>query len=501
MIGSDQGENPVLFRAMLLATFAGVAEEEDLECFDSIREATGAIGDAFKSAQTILFFPAESVFGEVKGILCRALGLRVEADPALLAAAEAADPASAGSESFTLCHAGVPAGAVPFAHADGLYSGFGIRKKDQTVIVLPMHTSRTGVMLAKRAIPYLNAAYGTAIPIEPAAYVYAYALEQRLRGTGITIAVSDTKTTPLFCRYIENAGDLQKMMPVAAKAEQRGALPPDEYVVNLSITAAEFLRAPYGVAMTNAYYTGEDPTGERVVYIAVTSPRENTVREILSYYGESTADFLLRCCGEACALVEQIVDADGLLTEEDELPAETPEPHPGYRRYRTVFSVMLALLAVLFAFGVYYFTDNDYTLKDWADTYVPMVKSVLHLNGSETEPAQAANAEAKTGKTERVTAVPSTKKKEAATTRKAAETTTAREGSPTASPTVPAEDRVPMPTREQDDEDGNENEEENREEEENEDRSSGGDAGEENEEEEEGGNGENSEAENEDEEE
>ena len=409
-VGPEQDTH--LFDFMISETFSCVMDEEDeILYYDSVRDATADISRAFSSADTVLFFADEAKFAEVKHILCKALGQKLKVDQNLLSKLTQSGSMEKTDTAAAVCHAGIPDRSVPFTLSDCRFTGFGMRRSKQTVIVLPTDVARLSILLPKQVIPYLNDFYESDIPTEFAAYVYAYSLEDKLRDSDLQIAVSDTKTTALFRRYISNAGRLQDSLPVAAKAEQRGNTPPDEYVVNLSIAAAEFFRAPLGIAISNAYYTGDDADGEKKVYMAVTTESESTVREVSSYNGESTSDFLFRCCGEMCALVEQILDASdcaykAVYEEDDEIQ--------GKRVFHAVFSVFIALTAVLVAFGIYYFTANDYTLKDWARAHLPLYSYFV--------PADAPV-------TEEITTVKetTTKKKEVSTTKKADETTTAEE--------------------------------------------------------------------------
>lgn len=426
VFGTDPEENR-LFDFMIANTFREVTDENGILYFPDVRSATNEIGAAFRAADTVLFFAAEDAFADVKHILCKALGLKLRVDADLLARAARSVPGVQTDTAAAVCHAGIPEKGEPFALSDALYSGFGVRRSRQTVAVLPVGLSRTGKVLAEQVIPYLNARSETPLPTDYAAHIFAFLLEERLHDTDIVVSVSDTKTTALFRRYISSVGRLQDHMPVAAKAEQRGSIPPNEYVANLSLTAAEFFHAPYGIAMSNAYYTGEDASGEKKVYLAVTSAEDSTVREITSYYGESTADFLERCCGEMCLLADEVID-----TETAPAPLVPQEPKDEKNRhFHLYFSIILALIAVVFSFGIWYFMAHDYSLKDWAATYLPFV-----FSGEQAEKATAANASA--GAIDAV--VTETKKKETATK---AETTTETETTeravnPTASPTLPA---------------------------------------------------------------
>lgn len=412
-VGPEQDTH--LFDFMVSETFSSVMEEADeIAYYDSVRDATAAISLAFSGADTVLFFAEENRFAEVKHVLCKALGLKMRISQKHLDQLMQSGAADRSDTAAVVCHAGLPEKATPFALTDCMFTGFGVRRSRQTVIVLPMDVARLSILLSKQVVPYLNEFYGTDIPREFAAYVYAYSLEDKLRDTDLQIAVSDTKTTALFHRYISNAGRLVESMPIAAKAEQRGNTPPDEYVVNLSIAAAEFFRAPLGIAMSNAYYTGDDASGEKKVYLAVTTDEESTVREITSYYGESTSEFLTRCCGEMCALVEQIIDASNgafkAVYEED-------ADEQGKRVFHALFSVFIALTAALVAFGIYYFNANDYDLKDWARAHLPLYSYFVQDDQTEATTAVEITTEKAAKK----------KKKKVASTTEATEETAAEE--------------------------------------------------------------------------
>ena len=66
----------------------------------------------------------------------------------------------------------------------------------------------------------------------------------------------------------------------------------------------------YPVAMSNAFYTGESPESEKIVYLAVTNERETAVREIHSFSDEDIPQFLARCSGDFCVFISDIIDND-----------------------------------------------------------------------------------------------------------------------------------------------------------------------------------------------
>ena len=110
--------------------------------------------------------------------------------------------------------------------------------------------------------------------------------------------------------YVAAVNGLADRVSFAAKAEKRGSLSPADYVVNLSITAAEFFGTPYGVAISNAFYSGADPSGEKIIYLAITNEYETALREVRSVPGEEVPDMLARCCGDLCTFICDIAATD-----------------------------------------------------------------------------------------------------------------------------------------------------------------------------------------------
>ena len=190
----------------------------------------------------------------------------------------------------------------------------------------------------------------------------------------IKIAIAGTKTESLFRRFISANPALSDRIVTVRKTAARGSTPPGEHMVNLSITAAEFLGMPYGVAMSNAYYTGDDPAAPKTVYLAVTNEEETTLRKLTSFYGESTADFLFRCCRELCALLTQIINVDAGLVKTDNQD-KIKQQKKKMTRLRVFVAVLLAALLALAGFTWYYFKANNYTLQDWLARYAPFLLS------------------------------------------------------------------------------------------------------------------------------
>ena len=364
---SEQGYDEILQR-----TFADVLTDNDaIEHYSSLKDATVSIGKAFSDSDTVMFFAEINKLAETKEILCKALGLNLVVDETLLSGAlKSASPTELDSAFFNVCHAGIAEGSKVFALKDSLFAGFSCKRGRQTVLLLPFSGERTRVLLISQVIPYLNSEMGVRLPTAPLQFYYAEQLNVSASRENVKIAVAGTKTAEVFLRYLSYSPNLPERIVTTSKAEKRGNTPPNQYVVNLSITAAEFLGLPYGVAMSNAYYVGDDPDSPKTVYIAVTNDSETTVRELHSFYGESTGDFLFRCCSELCKLLSRIIDADAGLT--DKMPADVVEEKEKKTagRYKGAIAFVIILILLAGAAGGWYFHSHGYTLQDWAKTHL-----------------------------------------------------------------------------------------------------------------------------------
>ena len=391
-MGVDADDQDQSFDDILKRTFGNVLTDNGaVEYFSSLKDATVSIGRAFTDSDTVIFFSEPDHLAETMEILCRALGLKLIVDEPLLSTAlTTAAQELQDSPYFNICHAGVAEGSQIFALKDALYSGFGCKRGRQTLVLLPLLGERTRILLYSLVIPFLNAESGESISTTPLQFYYAQQLAASAVREDIKIAVASTKPSEILTKYLSYVPELKDRVIVAGKAEERGAMPPNEYVINLSITASEFLGVPYGVAMSNAYYVGDDPAAEKTVYIAVTNENETRVHELHSFYGESTGDFLFRSCAELCRLLTHIIDADAGRTP------DTAAQKKAAGRYKGAIAAVLVLILLIAGAGCWYFHHNGYTLKQWTDRHLPFVSTLIEKNFSAGETETPAVSETDT---------------------------------------------------------------------------------------------------------
>lgn len=344
-----------LFEAQLPA-------EGGVRSYSSIRSAADDVAAAFADSHAILFFAEPSRFAETKKALSSSVGLSLRCDESLYQKAAQSQNTFPGENSaFAVAHAYVPENGRTIVCDDGLYAGFSVTSGNQTVMVLPLERGRTEVLLEKQVIPQLNTSYLIRADMGALQRYHARRLAAFCEEQDLRIAVAGTNTADYFRNYVSSESSLSGRIEYSAKAEKRGSLSPADYVVNLSISAAEFYGASYGVAISNAYFSGDDPTGEKLIYLAITNEYETSLREVRSIPGEDIPSLLSRCCGDLCTFISDVAGTDAGKREVFRANEKSLT-----REYKVIIALVAALVVALGAFAGLYFSMYDYSIKTWA---------------------------------------------------------------------------------------------------------------------------------------
>lgn len=283
---------------------------ERITSFPSLKDSLVSAGKAFKENEVIMFFPDISIYGETKRLFTQAFGFKLVYDDAILARAQASlQSCEKGSEESKI-HASVPENGVALSLCDGLYSGFIISSGRQTVVFAPYEKERTMWLVNEQVLPYLNERYGAGLSALTDVKFRAQRLCNALSDR--SLAVAGTAAAGLVQNETSQCEQLDEAVKYLPKAEHRGGLAPVEYSVNISIAASELAGCEYGAAITNAFYTGEDESSEKCVYLAVSNDIETRVREIHSVSGEDADGFVGRCASALVDFVAEIAENDSL---------------------------------------------------------------------------------------------------------------------------------------------------------------------------------------------
>ena len=341
-----------------------------VQAFDEIKSATADIAKAVEDTHALIFIAETGTFGTTKLMLAKAFGFELGCDTALLEKACEVCEKNPGVEDyeFSVTHAFVPNNARTFVLSDGKYAGFSVANGNQTIILIPYEKDRTSVLLYTQVIPYINAAYHVSIEPGKLKNLHAEWLLEKLTQNDMKLAVAGTNTASFFKEYLSVNEELSERISVSPMTEKRGNMQPVDYIVNLSITAAELLSCRYGVAMSNAFYTGDSPESEKIVYLAVSNERETAVREIHSFKEEDIPGFLTRCSGDFCVFISDIIEND----KEYNADSESREKAAA-GRYKKAIVTVSALIVALCVFCCSYFHVKDYSFSQWADSFIELI--------------------------------------------------------------------------------------------------------------------------------
>ncbi len=371
MLGTDKHSSAKRFEADIKQLFAEhLRDDGDVGSYDSIKDATGDIAKAVSDAHALVFIADTEIYGNTKQLLAKAFGFEMVCDGALLdkACTACEKDKTAEDYEFSLAHAFSVPNARTFVLGDGLYCGFSVASGNQTIILLPFAKGRTSILLTTQLIPYLNATYHISVDAGMLAKINSEKLRRTLEEKDVKVALASTNTANFFKEYISCDEALSERISISPINEKRGNLQPVDFVVNLSITVSEFLSCPYGVAMSNAFYTGDSPEGEKIVYLAVTNERETSVREVHSFAGEDVPSFLARCSGDLCVFITDVIANDTYYAQDNSV-----RENAAAKRYKIAIGAVSAVIVALCVFCFSYFGAHNYTISQWAENFMEWV--------------------------------------------------------------------------------------------------------------------------------
>ncbi len=371
MLGTGNHSSAKRLEAELKYLFAEhLGDDGAISSYDSIKDATTDIAKAVSDAHALVFIADTSIYGSTKQLLSKAFGFDMICDGMLLdrACTTCEKDKNVEDYEFSLAHAFNVPNARTFVLDDGLYCGFSVASGNQTIILLPFEKGRTSLLLTSQLIPYLNASYHISVDVSALKVFNSERLRKALEEKDVKIAIAGTNTANFFKDYISCDEALTERAAVSPINEKRGNLQPVDYVVNLSVTVSEFLSCPYGVAMSNAFYTGDSPAGEKIVYLAVTNERETAVREVHSFEGEDIPSFLSRCSGDLCVFITDVISNDSYVAEDS-----SARENAAANRYKIAIGTVAALIVALAVFCFSYFSSHNYSIAQWANNFIEWI--------------------------------------------------------------------------------------------------------------------------------
>lgn len=349
-------------------------DDDSVKMYPGIRDAVDNISKALRDSHVIIFLSTPDKYADIKKKLANTFNIKMQVNEELQSKAfTSLNKIITNSSSEEYAHCVVPVNSRIFSLEDGLYSGFSAVSGNQTIICLPWETGRTEVLLTKQVIPYINSAYR--ITVSPSAFrdFNCKRLSEDISSGETDFAIAKTNTSQYFLDYINDYSTITEAIKDTQRSEKRGNLPPEKYIINLSIMAKELASTEYGIAMSNAYYSGSDSDSEKIIYLAVTNDKKTSVREIHSVSGEEVEDFLERTSGDLCTFISDVIE-----TENETSKAVEEAIVKKVKNYKLGIAAVSAAIAVLIAVIVVVFTSNHYTIRNW---FVDVKKFIFPSQG------------------------------------------------------------------------------------------------------------------------
>lgn len=337
VFGDYQDESYPKLESVITKSFAAITGDENtsLSVYDAVRPGLTEIAAALKTHDIIVMFTSDKLYHEAKKCVCSAFKFPMVHSESVLEKLKSVP----NSERYML-HALLPKNATPFILSDGFFPGFAIRSKSQCLIFLPFSEDRTFISIKKFVFPYINRVYGITLP-NFNDFETAYAartLEERLEGTDIQIAVSNTNV----CKYIAHAGKQIECFNdhiSYAPYDRKKAEAADEYA---AVAAAEYYECRFGASVTEC---DPDEHGNFTAKICISNRKTSVIRTISSIADESHEDFINTVVTEFFLMLAEEITFAPEMTEK-EMKALKPKS--------AIHGIRLLLYALLFATAFFF---------------------------------------------------------------------------------------------------------------------------------------------------
>ena len=302
--------------------------------FHTISGGMLAIREALPLNDILLIFAEQSMFNDAKIAICEAFSFDMIHSEAVMQHLR-----GLGEEDDYTYHTLMPKNSTPFPLNDGLYSGFAIHSKDQTILYLPLEMERSFPTMRKYVIPYIKRIYGIQLNrfADQEIRYAADLLAEKMRGSNARIAVATTE----FSKHIAKAARMIDVWDEHVSYAPYDRTKIGRAVDSAAVSARSQYGADYGVSVL------EIPPQDLcfTVQIAVASRDKAMIRTISSIPDETHDDFMHTVTAELFLMLADILADPAVL--------DGPDGKKGRKRVRSIpiSFVIVMLLLLVFSFA------------------------------------------------------------------------------------------------------------------------------------------------------
>ena len=365
-----EGESiPVKQKIKVIGNLNNFADNDiSFEEHTTLKGLFGSLTKALKESEFIVIAVSSDIYNKTKIKLMAALSLKTAEDGELVNKLS-----SLGlDEDAVRNNALMPENADIFYSADGVCSGFAVKKGKQQIAVIPLDDNYTDTVIKRGLVPYLT---GGSAP-KPAPAPKEEAKEETgeskpeynftdnekavavrtlniLRENDIKIAVNGNANSNVLRSIGENLEDFNDYFTFTPHIEDRGDYNVTDYTAQMARSAKGLSNADFGACISDIFSNDECD----YICISVATDKSALVRKLYKEENETDDRFIAGAAEELFALISEKVTGNGAVGIEiaqDEAPNKT-KTGKGKKILLAVLSVILVAAAVVAAL---YFIKN-----------------------------------------------------------------------------------------------------------------------------------------------
>lgn len=359
---------PVKLQIKVIGSLSSFSDNDlTFDEYKSLKEMFGALAKSLKETEFIVIAVAGNIYNSTKLKIMNALSLKSEEDATI---SERLRGMGIDDELIAK-NAAMPCGATVFQSADGIYSGFAVKKGNQTIAMIPLDEPRTDSVLKRGLIPYLtNGGRLNRIYEEPknTAAAEKYEPEQPveinreivvktigiLRENDVKIAINGNTNSVILKEFGEGVEGFDEYFDFTPHIEDKGDYSVTDYAAQLAKAAREMSDATLGACVSDIYTSDECD----YICIAVATDKSALVRKIYKDSDETDEMFMRIAAEELFSLISEKAagnSAVGIEVAEEEEPEEKKlEP----KTKKIIISVIAIILVLAIVTGILFFVKK-----------------------------------------------------------------------------------------------------------------------------------------------
>ena len=306
------------------------AQVTPFRVLDDTKSFFSGMNEMFRSADVIVAAADEGAFLENKWNMLKALGAKSEICPAVISVIRQEVSAP---DTSAKAHALMPKDAAVFMTSDGLYSGFAMCSGKQTLLYLPLESTRMQEVVDNGVTPYFVQRAEAEKPQQAAAEPVQQEPEKPqfdipdnnerfaetadlLSARDLTVAFASTETNV----YIQNGVRSNPtfgaaFIPAAAKDDPSSRASVTERIACLADAARQEIGTTLGAAISNIYSVGMG-SKEMFLNVALTDGENANVRKITAQPGMSTGDLVAIATDTLYTMLQDYAEGEAFPPED-----------------------------------------------------------------------------------------------------------------------------------------------------------------------------------------